>query len=316
MLSTLDRLLSPKSSLDRIFSESYSKPKTEAVSTQYIKNQNTYTPVGPINLVPKLDSGIYKAMKGPYFLKVDPTSDSLLKFENSVMTEVTNEVKKFWELKENFTKLGLLHNRGILLEGPPGSGKTCLLHQVAEEMTKSDEVVLIGSDISSVKSLLHSFREVESSRKVVVMLEDMDEYIKYSEQSTLQLLDGGDSVDGVLFIGTTNYIERFPPRLIRPGRFDKIVTVGYPEAEGRLAYLQNKLTNVANEDDINSLVQRTEGFSFGHLRELVIAGYAFEENIDDVIERLKDVSYKMLVNNHKSGPDTVDVASECLGIKL
>ena len=268
--------------------------KIEKNYIQYINQGNQFKPAGKIKLVKKLEPCAYEAhtgMDGIYFEKVEPRTDNLLVFENSRMKRVMEEIDKFWTLKANFDRLGFLHNRGILAYGPPGTGKTAMIHQVAENMIAKGETVLFGKSIGTVSEALHTFREIEPNRKMVVVLEDMDEYIGYSERDTLQLLDGSNSVDNVLFLGTTNYIERFPARLRRPGRFDKEIKIGFPPVEGRLVYLKDKLTGLVEDDEIARMAEETEGFSFGHLRELVIAGFAFEEDVDKTIKRLRRVSY-------------------------
>lgn len=268
--------------------------KVEKKYIQYINSGNSFKPAGQIKLVKQLESCAYEAhqgMEGIYFEKIEPRTDNLLVFENSRMKKVMEEINKFWGLKANFDKLGFLHNRGILAYGPPGTGKTAMIHQVAENMINSGETVLFGKNIGTVTEGLHIFREIEPDRKMVVVLEDMDEYIGYSERDTLQLLDGSSSVDNVLFLGTTNYIDRFPQRLRRPGRFDKEVKIGFPPVEGRLVYLKDKLTGLVEDDEIERMAEETDGFSFGHLRELIIAGFAFEEDIDKTIKRLRRVSY-------------------------
>ena len=277
--------------------------------TQYMKSGNTFSPVGPIVLVPKLESCAYEVSFSPsglIFEKVRPRTDSLLKFEDSTMSKVLSEVKRFWSLKDNFNKLGFLHNRGILLYGPPGTGKTCLVHQIAEGMIEQEDTIMFGKNINIVSEALNAFRQIEPDRRVVVVLEDMDEYIGYSERDALQLLDGTNSVDNVLFIGTTNYIEKFPPRLLRPGRFDRRVKIGFPPYEGRLAYLNNKLNGIVEAGEIEQLAEKTDGFSFGHLRELVIAGYAFQEDVEHTLKRLRGVSYPDLPEREDS------YLSECI----
>jgi len=262
---------------------------------QYIKSGNEFQPVGPIKLVDRLDPYAYRILTCPLrFQKEDISTDQLYMFEGSKMNAVMEEIKRFWTLKDNFEKLGLLHNRGILMYGPPGTGKTCLIKQVTEHMMSQGDVLIHARSLGPVLQGLPVLREVESSRRLVVVFEDMDEYIGYDERNMLQLLDGSSSVDNVLFLGTTNYIEKFPERLLRPGRFDKKVRIDYPPVEGRLVYLQHKLKGIEEEEKIQQLARQTKGFSFGHLRELVIAGYAFQEDVNEVIKRLGGTSYNML----------------------
>ena len=268
----------------------YELEDVESTFVQYIRQGNTFSPAGKVVLASKLQRFAYRpvmTMSGVVFEKVKPRTDELLTFPSSAMHKVIEEIDKFWRLKDNFTKLGFLHNRGILVYGPPGTGKSCMMQQVAEQMVNQGDVIFFAKSLSPVEAGLRAFREIEPDREVVVVLEDLDEYLQYSERDLLQLLDGDNSVDNVLYLGSTNYVKKFPPRLLRPGRFDKCIYLGPPPLEGRLVYLQHKLKTLEEDDEIKRIAEQTDGLSFGHLRELVIAAYAFEEPINEVIKRLK-----------------------------
>jgi hypothetical protein len=258
---------------------------------QYVKDGNVFSPVGEVTLVPALQSfgyRVYNSIRGPVFEKVKARTDELYTFKNSAMDKIVAEVNKFWGLKGDFTHLGFRHNRGILVFGPPGTGKSCLMQQVAESMINRGDVIFFSKHLDSLIEGLRAFREVEPERKLVVVLEDLDEYVTYSERDLLQLLDGDTSIDNVLYLGSTNYIERFPPRLLRPGRFDKKVYLGPPTLEARRVYLSHKLEGVETPEKVLELAKKTEGLSFGHLRELVIGVYALKEPLEEVLERLHD----------------------------
>jgi hypothetical protein len=258
--------------------------------TQYTRHGNTYEPAPDIRLEPALGKYAYRVIwtwSGVGFQRMKPQTDELYKFDNSVMTDVLGEIDRFWDLKADYDKLGLMHNRGVLMYGPPGMGKTSIINQVSDMIVGRGDVVLYAKKISTLVEGLKAFREVEPDRKAVVALEDADEYIGYEEREFLQLLDGEQSINGVLYLATTNYLERFPARLLRPGRFDKQVYVGSPPYEGRLAYLTNKLKDVEKAREIERLARETDGMSFGHLRELITAVYALKEPVNEVLARLQ-----------------------------
>lgn len=262
----------------------------ERLYVQYLKDGDTFTPVGDIELQPTLQKFAYRIVptwSGVQFVKMRPQTDELYYFENGPMKETLGEIDKFWEAKPDYDKLGLKHNRGVLLYGPPGTGKTSILHQTAKMIIDRGDVVFYANRVSSVIEGLKSFRDVEPDRKVVVALEDADEYAGYEERDFLQLLDGETSISGVLYLASTNYIDRFPPRLMRSGRFDKKVFVPPPPVAGRQAYLARKLDGVETPEKIADLARKTEGMNFGDLKELVTAVYINKESVDVVISRLR-----------------------------
>lgn len=260
---------------------------------KWLKDKNTFSPVGDVTTEEELKRSAYKVrltMQGLFFDRIKPKTAELYKFKSGPMEEVLNEIDRFWSLEADYKKLGLLYTRGILMYGPPGSGKTSIISQVVDMITSKGDVVFYGTqDLHALKEGIKAFKAVEPKRKLVVILEDADEFVKYDEQPLLHLLDGQDAQDGTLYLGSTNYIDRFPQRLLRSGRFDKKVYVGQPPYEGRLAFLKNKLvaTKVETEKEVERLANETDGLSFGDLAELVTAVYALKEDVEDVLARLK-----------------------------
>jgi hypothetical protein len=279
---------------------------------QWVQQGNDYHPAGAIQLEGVLGRHAYQlslGMSGPVFTRVQPQTDELFRFPNSAMEEVIQEIDKFWGLKDDYESLGLMHNRGILMYGPPGNGKSAMIQQVVEQICGRGDVVFFANSISAVRECLRAFREVEPDRKVVVVLEDADEYVGYSERDFLQLLDGTDRIQGVLYLATSNYIDRFPPRLLRPGRFDKKVYIPPPNEDGRLMYLQRKLKgHKVDERTLRRFAKATDGMSFGHLREFITGAYALGEDPDSVIARLKAAPIRE--SQGDSGNDTVSIEEE------
>jgi SpoVK/Ycf46/Vps4 family AAA+-type ATPase len=257
---------------------------------KYIVQGNSFKPVGNIKTINELDSGIYSlknTMDGVEFEVHDIKTDKLLRFEDERYTAVMNEIADFWKLKEDFSKMGFNHKRGMLLYGTPGSGKTCLLKLVIEDSVKQGNVVLIAKNPNTLVTGLKQLKEIESNRKVLVILEDVDEIVRYNEHAILELFDGPEQVSNVLFLCTTNYPERLPQRIMRENRLDRKIEIGNPPLEGRLAYLNIKLKEHEDDNVIQKLAEKTKGFSFAQLREFLVSTYCMKQDIDTVINRIR-----------------------------
>lgn len=258
--------------------------------TQYVDMGSGYVPT--TKTAPSILPGVYKAGQlqngSPFFHRMTLCTDDILDLPDSKSQEVVTEIKKFWTLKDLYTKFKLSYKRGFLLYGPPGSGKTCTISLIVKHMIESEEgVVLFADNMTSASMCLASFREIEPDRRLTVIIEDVDTIATYQEKELLALLDGEDQVENVVFIATTNYPEKLDARIInRPSRFDKIVKIDLPNAASRKLYLSKKIDGFTAPDGTD-LVTASKGLSLAHLRELVVSIYVFGMNVGEVIERLQ-----------------------------
>lgn len=261
--------------------------KKKQVLTQYRVTENCFFPMGNIRTTKTLPSGIYnvhETMGGIYFEISEVRTDDLLRFADVRYNTILEEIDKFWHIKDSYSKMGFIHKRGMLLYGDPGTGKSCLLKQVMEDVVKQGDIVFLPNTNSYIlKDGLSNFREVEPDRQVLAVMEDIDEY---SEHTLLQLLDGDNMFENVLFLGTTNYINKLQPRLLREGRFDRKIRIDNPPLEGRLAYLTHKLQKHMDKNEIMELAKKTARFSFGQLREFLLSVYCHGYEIDKTINRI------------------------------
>jgi hypothetical protein len=181
----------------------YKDPKPQF--TQYTDGGLVIRPVGDVILIKKLHSTIYTLnsdMQGLYFTPHRVKTDDLLKFNDKRQTTVLNEIKSFWGLKPRFNELGFVHKRGILLFGAPGTGKSCILKLVMNSILKENDIVLLVKNPNLLVSALNSIRQVEPERRILAVLEDVDEMVRYDEQSLLGLFDGDSQQDGIVYSST------------------------------------------------------------------------------------------------------------------
>lgn len=238
-----------------------------------------------------LTPGIYRARAIRNEIGLQPhalITDTLLRMPDSESDRVLSEITRFWQLKDKYDALGFTHKRGILLYGPPGTGKSSTLYLIASQTVKSGDVVLIADtrpDI--VLHVIGQLRSVEPTRRVVVLMEDLDELMNsYGTSTVLSMLDGEDSLDNVCFVATTNHPEKLDKRIInRPSRFDLLVFVGYPSAQARKTYIASRMP-AAHAKDVDTWVKKTDNFTIAHLKELMIGVCLLGKKLDDEVGRL------------------------------
>lgn len=286
---------------------------------KFVRNGDSFSPVGDVVLTDALQASAYSidsTMEGLVFRRIQCLTDDVLRFENSPMDRVVEEVDRFWSRKEKFSRLGVLHSRGILLYGPPGTGKSICLQQVVESMVSRGDLVLFAKSTSAVVDGVRAVKEVEPERKVVVVFEEVDELCSYNERPLLQLLDGDLKVGNVLYLATTNYINKLPERMLRTGRFDHKVYIGYPTFEHRLKYFTVKLKGIEEDSSkITQLAEDSEGLGFSDMREMIVGLYAMGDTMDSVrsrIPQLKDSKKVKAGRQNKIVSDSASAISEAL----
>jgi len=139
---------------------------------------------------------------------------------------------------------------------------------------------------------LRKLREIQPETPVVVLMEDIDSTIHvYSETDVINILDGVDRMDKIVFLATTNYPEQLGQRIMnRPSRFDKRYKVGYPNEESRRLYLHHLIGDEPNDlVDVDKWVKDTPEFSIAHLKELFVAVVVFEDKYDDALKTLRSM---------------------------
>jgi len=257
---------------------------------QYAYNGPGFVPVS--KTVPKLEAGVY-AISGINnqwtFVPHKLVSDQLLRLPDSKSEYVIQEIERFWGLKKAFKEFGYTHKRGFLLWGPPGSGKTATVTMVVKNMVSRNGLVFLAdTNPGIVAQMLRRFRQVEPNRPALVILEDIDAYVReHGESAVLSILDGENSIDNVVYIATTNYPENLDPRVInRPSRFDLIMFIDMPNADARYLYLKSRDTKLT-EEEVKRWVKETDGFSIAHLKELIVGVCLFGKPMEEEVKRLK-----------------------------
>ena len=200
------------------------------------------------------------------------------------------ELVDFLKNGEKYTELGARIPKGILLVGPPGTGKTLLAKAVAGEagvpflsISGSDFVEMyVGVGASRVRDL---FEQAKKKSPCIVFIDEIDAVGRHRgtgmgggnderEQTLNQLLvemDGFGSNTGVIVIAATNRPDVLDPALLRPGRFDRQITVNRPDAQGRedILKVHSKNKPLAPDVDLHEIAKLTIGFTGADLENLM-----------------------------------------------
>ena len=200
------------------------------------------------------------------------------------------EIIEFLIDPKKFTKLGGRIPKGVLLVGPPGSGKTLLAKAIAGEadvpffsISGSDFVeMFVGVGASRVRDL---FNQGKKNAPCIIFIDEIDAVGRHRgaglggghderEQTLNQLLvemDGFESNEGVIIMSATNRPDVLDPALLRPGRFDRQIVVPIPDVKGREAILKvhTRKTILSQDVDLSIIARGTPGFSGADLENLV-----------------------------------------------
>ncbi|KAI3468595.1 hypothetical protein Pfo_025258 [Paulownia fortunei] len=239
--------------------------------------------------------------------------------------EELQELVRYLKNPELFDKMGIKPPHGVLLEGPPGCGKTLVAKAIAGEagvpfyqMAGSEFVeVLVGVGSARIRDL---FKRAKVNKPSVIFIDEIDALATrrqgISRESTDHLynaatqerettlnqllieLDGFDTGKGVIFLGATNRMDLLDPALLRPGRFDRKIRIRPPNAKGRLDILRVHARKVKLSDtvDLSSYANNLPGWTGAKLAQLlqeaalvaVRKGHAaiLQSDMDDAVDRL------------------------------
>lgn len=228
--------------------------------------------------------------------------------------EELQDIVDFLKNAEKYAKMGAKIPKGVLLSGPPGTGKTLLARAIAGEAgvpffsSSGSQFVemFVGVGASRIRDL---FKQAQEQAPCIVFIDEIDAIGKTRgpsitsnderDQTINQLLtamDGFTENMGVIVLGATNRAELLDEALLRPGRFDRKVTVDLPDLAGRTAILGIHTRNkpMGKDVDVPAIARNTTGFSGAELANLAneAAIYAARDGSDAIYARHWDMSFE------------------------
>ncbi|WP_182376163.1 ATP-binding protein [Nocardioides sp. WS12] len=229
-----------------------------------------------------------------------PASRDLLKLDDSVWHTVDRRVHRVLELADDLKARGLGTSTGLLLVGPPGTGKTQLGTVVASELLGTTSVLVPGTYVTE-HYLTELFDLAADLSPCLILMDDLDLIAGERGQTNphrlrefLNVMDGGlADRTGVVVIASTNDHRKIDKAARRSSRFDTIIRMEAPNLDGRRAILERYLVWCDTALDLDAVARATDGATGADLKELVRAA---------VLETADDVTTSALLTQAASGP--------------
>jgi ATP-dependent 26S proteasome regulatory subunit len=253
----------------------------------------------------KLESGFYEVghdQQGFYFQKKETSTDTLYGLPNAELMDIVADIENFWERSDVYKKYGFLHKRGILMFGDPGNGKSGIIQLCTKHLIEKMNGIVVNlshaDQIEWFNTISQHLREIEPERPLIVILEDIDAIAGEGSWSTsmlLNMLDGVKQIDNVVYIATTNYPDKLEERITnRPSRFDRRYEILPPSKEVRESFIKHKLREGDSNMklDVKLWVEKTEGMSLSHLKELFISVVVMGNDFSETLNILNGLTKK------------------------
>ena len=219
------------------------------------------------------DRLVIEVQGGPDIV-LNTADDEALFLPDQLREDIERQVFSFFENAEHYRRWQLRHRRGFLFVGTPGNGKTKMLRHLVRQCHRRYHVTPLMLSIvkdTEDRDVATLFREAARKTPALVILEDLDSLTtecRVSRAHLLAQLDGLDSSEGVLVIGTTNNPHDIDPALVhRPSRFDRVWHFPLPDSTMRRRYLQWAFEEL-DTTTVATMVEQTGDWSYAYLNEL------------------------------------------------
>lgn len=306
-LPKMNSLFDPCPSIDTEEEYGFNKGRDEMKVSQWSDMDGKIVPVS--NTYNTLEAGYYTIglsnTIGIFLTKCDIELNKLYRLPNKATDIILDDISKFWESEETYKKYERVFRRNYLLYSAPGTGKTSLINIMAKDLIEKYNGIVISIsnrvELECFVDAVRNIRKIEPDRKIIVIIEDIDNFISNGTQSTdldtylLNILDGNMKISGMVTIATTNFIERIEQRYKnRPSRFDRVIEFPLPNDESRRMFIEKTiLPEDIEKINLDEWVEKTKGYTIDHINELILLHFVFGHSAEESFETIQ----KMVDNN-------------------
>ena len=276
--------------LEDLFEEAEASETPPAKVSVWMQDKDIVKASTNVTILKKINPGIYTVEFdkniGLFCRSLDVKSDELFLFSDSITQKLLEEINLFWSKSDLYKENNLIHKRGILLEGFPGTGKSSLISILCTNIIKQGGVVFKVGGYRNLEDYIsfirNSFRKIQPDTPIITILEDLDQY-EDAEEELLDFLDGKTHIDHHVVIATTNNTEVIPDTFLRPSRIDLKIEIPLPCDQTRREYFRHK---GVPEKDLEELVSKSDQLSLADLKELYICIYLLDYTIEDAVLKI------------------------------
>lgn len=267
----------------------------------YFRDEGKYifSSVGE-SFVTELDPGCYEIKSnmqyGIYLNSVNFESDTIVDLPTSEYDLLIRTIEDFLkpETKARYEQTGSIYRLSSLIYGKPGVGKTAIINRTMKKVIAEGGIVLFNPNLGQLYEIIDIVSRTNPDKTLMIVLEEFETTAEINEETLLHILDGEKTKNNMIVLATTNFVDKVPPRMIRPGRMNYLVEVGLPTREARRVFLEIKHPD---KSKIEQLLNVSDGFNIDELKQLMVQTYCLNQDVNEVVSRI--IGNKTIIGRDK-----------------